>query len=227
MRTEVDFWVIVDRHIDFLLRLSRPAVVRWRVVARDYLHRLLNKLVALILELLAVAVLARVHTLAEVVVLRWRGRRAALLLVHLRTLQKVPCVSSPISVRRYHIVDPQLLTNLLNTQVRYVGIELLSSHGRGDGRGQIHQARRLVLRRVAPSVVLAPLLGAIGIQLWLSTVRAATTLVVERGRGRTICLRGRIVITTEAATIPERDGVSTGLSDVAPPRHGVVQSIGD
>ncbi len=133
MRTEVDFWVIIDRHIDFLLRLSRPAVVGWRVVARDDFHRLLDKLMALIFELLAVAVLARVHTLAEVVVLRRRGRRAALLLVYLRPLQKVPCVSSPISVRRNHIVDPQLLTNLLNTQVRYVGIKLLSSHGRGDG----------------------------------------------------------------------------------------------
>ena len=75
MRTEIDFWVVIDWHVDLLLGLSRPTVVGWRVVAWDDLHRLLDELVTFVFQLLAVTVLARVDTSTEVVVLRrWRAR---------------------------------------------------------------------------------------------------------------------------------------------------------
>ena len=70
--TEVNFWVVVDRHVDLLLRLRRTSVVRRRVIARDGLHGLLDQLVALFFETLLVAVLASVDTATEVVVLRRR-----------------------------------------------------------------------------------------------------------------------------------------------------------
>lgn len=71
--TEIDLGIVIDRDIDFLLSLSRTTIVSWRMIARDDLHRLLNELVSLIFELLPVAVLARIHTTTEVVVL-WRRR---------------------------------------------------------------------------------------------------------------------------------------------------------
>lgn len=74
MHTEVNFWVVIDWNIDFLLCLSRAPVICRRVVVRKRLHRLLDKLVTLILEALAIAELARVDTTTEVVVLRWRRR---------------------------------------------------------------------------------------------------------------------------------------------------------
>ena len=74
MHTEVNFWVVIDWNIDFLLCLSRAPVVCRRVVVRKRLHRLLDELVTLILEALAIAELARVDTTTEVVVLRWRRR---------------------------------------------------------------------------------------------------------------------------------------------------------
>lgn len=51
------------------------------MIAGDDLHRLLDKLMALIFKLLPVAVLAGVHTATEVVVLWRRRRRTVLLLV--------------------------------------------------------------------------------------------------------------------------------------------------
>lgn len=70
--TEVNFWIVVDRHVDLLLCLSRTSVVRRRVVAWDGLHGLFDQLVALFFEALLVAVLASVDTTTEVVVLRRR-----------------------------------------------------------------------------------------------------------------------------------------------------------
>jgi hypothetical protein len=76
MHTEVNFWIVIDWNIDFLLCLSRaPVVCRW-VVVRKCLHRLFNELVALILKALAIAELARVDTTTEVVILWWRRRRS-------------------------------------------------------------------------------------------------------------------------------------------------------
>ena len=74
--TEVNFWIVVDRHVDLLLGLCGTSVVRRRVVARDGLHGLLDQLVALFFETLLVAVLASVDTTTEVVVLRRRRGRS-------------------------------------------------------------------------------------------------------------------------------------------------------
>src|SRR5207253_6966506 len=60
--TEIDLWVIVNRHVDLLLGLGGPAIVRRRVVVGDGLHGPLDELVALILETLAIAVFASVDT---------------------------------------------------------------------------------------------------------------------------------------------------------------------
>ncbi len=73
--TKVDLRIVVDGDVDLLLGLGRPPVILWRVVVGERLGRLLDELVALFLELLAVAVLARVDTPAVIVVLgSGRGR---------------------------------------------------------------------------------------------------------------------------------------------------------
>jgi len=71
--TEVNFRVIVDWYINFLLCLSRPTIILWWMIVRNDLHSLLDEFMALIFETLAVAELAGVNTSTEVVVLRgWR-----------------------------------------------------------------------------------------------------------------------------------------------------------
>lgn len=73
--TEVNFRVVIDRHIDLFLGLGWPAVILWWVVVRNSLHRLLNQLVALVFESLSISVFSRVDTSAMVVVLGgWRRR---------------------------------------------------------------------------------------------------------------------------------------------------------
>lgn len=74
--TEVNFWIVVDRYIDLLLRLGGASIIRGRVVSRNNLHGLFDQLVALLLEALLVAVLASVYTATKVVVLRWRRGRS-------------------------------------------------------------------------------------------------------------------------------------------------------
>ena len=74
--TEVNFWIVVDRHIDLLLRLCGTSVVRRRVVAWDGLHGLFDQLMTLFFETLLVAVLASVDTTTEVVILRRRRGRS-------------------------------------------------------------------------------------------------------------------------------------------------------
>jgi hypothetical protein len=76
---EIDLWIVIDWHIDFLLCLSRPPVISRRVVVRKRLHRLFHELVALVFETLSVAELARVDTATEVVVLRRRRWRSGVL----------------------------------------------------------------------------------------------------------------------------------------------------
>lgn len=75
-RTEVNLWIVVDRHIDLFLGLcGAPIIRRWMVVWDD-LDGLFNELVALIFETLAIAVLACINATTEVVILRRRRRRS-------------------------------------------------------------------------------------------------------------------------------------------------------
>ena len=73
--------------------------------------------------------------------------------------------NSPVTIGWDNIVDPQLLADLLNTQMQCVGVELLACHVSEDGSGQVHQTSSLVVSRVTPSVALLSLLGAVGVQL--------------------------------------------------------------
>ena len=122
---------------------------------------------------------------------------------------------SPIAIRRHNIVDPELLADLLDAQVSDIGIQLLRGHGRRDGSGQVHQARRLVVSGIAPTVALATLLRAIGVQLRFSALRAAAAFVVRWWCG---ILLGAVFATYATAT-PERDGVGTRAAGVVSPRH--------
>ena len=121
----------------------------------------------------------------------------------------------PIAIRRNDIVDPELLADLLNAQMRDIRIELLRRHGRCDGSRQIHQARRLIISSVAPPVALAALLRAIRVVLWFFTLRTATAL----GFHRWCAVLLWPIFTAEASTSAERDGVCTSLSCVVSPRH--------
>lgn len=105
------------------------------MVGGDDLHRLLNELVALIFEFLSVAELARVDTTAEVVILRWRRRRSAEDRLGWYRICETHTIEGclPITVRRDDIVDPQLLTDLLNPQMRDISVQLLRRHRRSDG----------------------------------------------------------------------------------------------
>ena len=71
------------------------------------------------------------------------------------------CSGVPISIRRDDIVDAELLTDLLDTQMQHIGIELFSGHGRTDRCREAHEAGSLVLINVTPSVALLAAFGAI------------------------------------------------------------------
>lgn len=68
----------------------------------------------------------------------------------------------PIAIAWNHIVDPKLLTDLLNTKVKCVSFKLLASEVRHDHGRQAHETGSLVLLLVAPTVALLAPLGAIG-----------------------------------------------------------------
>jgi hypothetical protein len=126
--------------------------------------------------------------------------------------------NSPITISWNNIVDPELLADLLNPQMGHVCIQLLSSHGRRDGRGQVHQTSRLVIRRIAPAIALATLLGAIRVQLRLFRhgLGTATTLALVR-RGSKVRCSIRVAAATTGA---ERDVIRTGAAGLIAPRHG-------
>ena len=125
---------------------------------------------------------------------------------------------SPVAVGWNNVVDPELLADLLNPQMGHISIQLLSSHGRSNCGGQVHEAGGLVVRCITPTITLATLLSAIRIQLWLfgHRLRAATTLAFVRGRevGRA----GRRVARTAARS--QRDVVGAGATRLVAPRHG-------
>ena len=186
------------------------------MVAGDDLHRLLDELVTLFLESLTVTVLARVHATTEVIVLRRRRGRSRE--KRQRVPQKQEKDNSPITISRNNIVDPKLLADLLNPQMGHISIQLLSSHGRSDGRGQVHQTSGLVVRRITPAIALATLLGAIRVQLRLFRHRlgTATTLALVRRGGKVRCS----IRVASAAASAERDVIRAGAAGLIAPRHG-------
>lgn len=125
--TEVNLGIVIDGHVDLLLRLGGAPVVRWGMVAWDDLHRLFDQLVSLIFKALLVTVFTRVYTATKVVILRGRRRRS-------KSRQfgiywhggRSYC--SPIAIGWDHIIDPQLLTDLFDTQMQSISIQLLAGH---------------------------------------------------------------------------------------------------
>ena len=67
----------------------------------------------------------------------------------------------PVSVCGDDIVDPKLLTDLLDPKVKSVSFKLLSSHVGHDHGGQAHQARRFIFLCVTPSIALLAPLGRV------------------------------------------------------------------
>jgi hypothetical protein len=109
------------------------------VVVRNGLHGLLDKLVALVLETLAVTVFSSVYTSAKVIVLRRRRWGS-------------------ITIRRDNIVDAELLADLLNTKMQCISLKLFIGEVCHDHRGQTHETGSLVLLSITPTVaLLAPL----------------------------------------------------------------------
>ena len=68
----------------------------------------------------------------------------------------------PVAVRWDDIVNLQLLGDLLDTQMQGIRVKLLGSHGRVDSSRQAHQASRLVLARITPSIALLALSRTVG-----------------------------------------------------------------
>jgi hypothetical protein len=68
--------------------------------------------------------------------------------------------NSPI-VTWHHIVDAKLLTNLLNAQMKNIGLLLFLGHVGEDSRRQSHETSSLVLIGRSPSV--APLANTLAI----------------------------------------------------------------
>jgi hypothetical protein len=201
--TEVNLWVVVDRHVDLLLRLGRPLVALGRVVVGDRLHGLFDELVAFVFEALAVTVFSGVDTATVVVVLGSRRRRS-------------------VAISRDDVVDAQLLADFFDAQMKGVGFELLACHVGENGSRETHEASSLVLGDVAPSTALLASARTIGLG---ARLRVATALQVSvDGDGR--CLFLLIAIHPTAA--PQGDVVRSGDALVSP-RHfgGAVVEISD
>lgn len=183
--TKVNFRIVVDGHVDLFLGLGRPAVVLGRMVVGEGLDSLLDELVALLFELLSVAVLARVDT-ATVVVILGRGRGGA------------------VTIRRHDIVDLELLRDLLDAQVQRVRLELLAGHVGQDGRGEAHEAGRLVVRRVAPPVAL------------LAAKSASIEATIRRGRSTGLWTAAALQIAIPVVATAVAVAPFTAIAAVAP-----------
>jgi len=162
------------------------------VVVRNGLHGLLDELVALIFKLLSISVLSCVDTSTVVVVLR-SGRRRS------------------IAVSWDDIVDAKLLGDFLDTQMQCVGLKLFTCHAGQDSSGQAHEASRLVLGCITPSVSLLSSSRSIS---FAARLGIASTLQVAIDSSVAI----KLLLLISEATLPERDVVGTGDS-LASPRH--------
>jgi hypothetical protein len=168
------------------------------VVVRDGFHRLLDEFVTFILQALSVSVLSGVDTTAVVVVLRGRGRGSVNSMISFRRRvnsgHRRPGRNLPVAIGGHNIIDLQLLTDFLDSQVEGVRLELFAGHVGDDGSGQAHEAGGLVLVGVTPSVPLLATARSIGLGAWVTVsvqspcvlgfpwartrLRAATTLQV-------------------------------------------------
>jgi len=129
------------------------------MVVRNDFHRLLNQLVALVFETFLVSELSSIDTATEVVVLRRRGWRSRTVLASARSKGMGRC--SPVAIGGNNILDPKLLTDLFNTQMKRVCFELFTSHVRHDGSWKSHEASSLVVSGVAPAISLLASPGSI------------------------------------------------------------------
>lgn len=68
---------------------------------------------------------------------------------------------SPIPIRRHYIVNPKLLTDLFNTKMQGIRLELLVGEVRHNHGRQAHQASGLVLLGITPTITLLASLRAI------------------------------------------------------------------
>ena len=125
----------------------------------------------------------------------------------------------PIAIRRHDIINPQLLADLLDPQMRDISVQLLGRHGRRDGCRQVHQAGGLVVRSITPPVPLATLLGAIRIELWLPGHRLWAAAAFGFVGAAAILLGPRPILISKATAVAQRDGVGARAACVVPPRH--------
>ncbi len=201
---------------------------------------------AFIFQALAIAVLARIDAATKVIILWWWRWRPGRQLDRNRSVMDV-ARDSPIAICGDHIVDPKLLADLFNTQVKGVSLKLFASHVCHDGGGKTHEAGSFVFLRISPSISLTSPLGAICVKLcrrkvistasrrqrWEDSTRltsywTAATLAahVREARGR---LRGSVtsifsgsstITATEPTAVAERDVVGASDALVSPGHDG-------
>ena len=148
----------------------------------------------------------------------------------------------PVAISRDDIIDPELLTNLFNTQVKSVGLELFAGHVGHDRSWKSHQTSCLVLCGVTPTVSLLAtsfsiaggliscsiisIISLVAGREVLTSDWAATTFAIAaiRQSGRrfgwiisTIVVLRRCVA-AESASVPQRDIVRS-CTTLRSPRH--------
>lgn len=117
---------VINRDINLLLSFREPSIIGRRLELWNKPHRLLDKPMSLILQLLPVPYLPCIRPPPHIII-RWRRTPTAFL------------------ERRHHIVNFHLLRDLLNTQLQSIRLDLFGRHRRDKSRDRAHQPENLVL----------------------------------------------------------------------------------
>jgi hypothetical protein len=79
--TEVNFRVVIDRHINLFLRFSWSSVISWWTIVRNNFNSFFNQLVTFVFKAFSVAIFTSIDATAEIIILRWRRDGSERLLV--------------------------------------------------------------------------------------------------------------------------------------------------
>jgi hypothetical protein len=150
----------------------------------------------------------------------------------------------PVAIGRDNILDPKLLADFFDTQMKSVSLELFTCHVCHDGSRKSHEASSLVVSGVAPAISLLASPGSIAGRIFscritinqcastanieLTSNGAATTLETSIGASAgtlvsiAVVLRGCAVAgTAESALVSQGNVVRTSASLLSP-RHFVM-----
>jgi hypothetical protein len=150
----------------------------------------------------------------------------------------------PIAIGRHNILDPKLLADFFDTQMKSVSLELFTCHVCHDGSRKSHEASSLVVSGVAPTISLLASPGSITGRIFscrttinqcastgsieLTSNGAATTLEASIGApARTlvsiaVVLRGCAVTGTAESALVSQGNVVRTCASLLSPRHFVM-----